>query len=121
MARIRKVKISSNNPEKRVGAAFALIGFIGLYAFLLSVWAGNEPNLVALAAILLLVVGGLGMHRRQRTSGPRRADAPGLAAVLKLPRPGRKRRASADSDEEDDEEEYDEPKKKGLAALFRRG
>lgn len=80
MGKFRKIRISNANPEKRVGAAFALIGFIGLYAFLLHIWAGNAPDLPALAAILLLIILGLGMHRRTKRRAP---AAPPVAASAK--------------------------------------
>ncbi len=117
MGKFRKIKISNANPEKRVGAAFALIGFIGLYAFLLSIWAGNEPDLVALLSILVLIVVGLGVHRRQRAGQGKAPPAPGIIASLKLSLGKAK---AAAKEEEAYEEEDKSPAPKGLAKLFKR-
>ena len=116
MGKFRKIKISNANPEKRVGAAFALIGFIGLYAFLLSIWAGNEPNLVALLSILVLIVVGLGVHRRQRAGQGKAPPAPGIIASLKLSLGARGKAKAAAKEEEEDKS----PAPKGLAKLFKR-
>lgn len=122
MAKFRKIKISNTNPEKRVGVAFALMGFIGLYAFLLSVWAGNAPDLVALLSILVLIVVGLGMHRRQRARDGKPPPALGIIASLKLSLGGRsKAKAATKKEEADEKEEGNEPPaRKGLAKLFKR-
>ena len=58
------------NPEGRVGVAFLLIGVVSAYVFLLSVWAGNAANPIALVAILAALLIGWGLRKRFQPPKP---------------------------------------------------
>jgi len=121
MPKIPKIKLSHKDPEKRVGAAFMMIGFIGLYGFLLFVWAGNPPDLPVLAGILLLLVIGLTMHRRARAArgGRPPASRPKGAPKQALKLPGLlKRKAKAPPPPPPPPPAP--PRKKGLGRLLKR-
>ena len=63
----RKRPLETNaHPEKRVGIASFFIGSLGLYIFLISVWAGNSPDIRILLVLLAMIFGGYGVHRRYR-------------------------------------------------------
>lgn len=54
----------NSNPEERAGLALLFIGSVSLYVFLLYVWAGNAPNVIAFFSILGTLLIGWGIRAR---------------------------------------------------------
>ncbi|MEK7443094.1 MAG: hypothetical protein AAB571_10620 [Chloroflexota bacterium] len=71
----------NQNPEERAGLALLFIGGVSLYVFLLYVWAGNAPNVIAFFSILVTLLIGWGI--RARFAPPKPPPPPPRAGFTK--------------------------------------
>ncbi len=74
-------EMPNQNPEERAGLALLFIGGVSLYVFLLYVWAGNAPNVIAFFSILVTLLIGWGI--RARFAPPKPPPPPPRAGFTK--------------------------------------